>query len=524
MEDLSQGTHYELRVLEDLVRRGHADTESLDLARERLNDPNPNIRNEDLIEEWALSIPDDLTNSLVEAALKHGSIDVFLISPWIIRRNRELCIPLALDGLAGDTDAQESYRARRIIQYSFLEPWAKKEWLRVVNSSQLVRAISKESNEPNLQDISERVRELSEQDLRIMFLCDWFTTAAMMDKVLQAAAALSPSERKETIYHFRGDNEIYRACLSVLPRSLEATLQGFVVADLMIGADLPESPEIGSLLYQAASKWGTWGLSGSREYRNIVALNDYLRQRSVADRVDPILRYARAKDAVARYQTEHETVKAPGKTHSDESRPVSVLSPIEYERKVFVSGWRATLEARYPDRTDHRQLAKRLYAVKRRSGISYNTIVQAFDKYDSPEQAIDALYYEHLKAKDSSKFFFDGAIEDKNQVTTREATTSGTELPELTLKFSSNSPLQFLEHLESDSRTRIEAKIGRLLIGLTGDTKQVRRGLYQAAVDSGPGYRIYFSLTDSVFTIRKIGTKSTQDRDIDQAEVELKGR
>ena len=62
MEDLSQGTHYELRVLEDLVRRGHADTESLDLARERLNDPNPNIRNEDLIEEWALSIPVSYTH------------------------------------------------------------------------------------------------------------------------------------------------------------------------------------------------------------------------------------------------------------------------------------------------------------------------------------------------------------------------------------------------------------------------------------------------------------------------------
>ena len=65
---------------------------------------------------------------------------------------------------------------------------------------------------------------------------------------------------------------------------------------------------------------------------------------------------------------------------------------------------------------------------------------------------------------------------------------------------------------------RIKQRIGRVQIGLFGDTKPVGDGVHELRVDHGPGYRVYFLRHGTVLVILLCGgDKSSQTRDIDRA-------
>ncbi len=44
------------------------------------------------------------------------------------------------------------------------------------------------------------------------------------------------------------------------------------------------------------------------------------------------------------------------------------------------------------------------------------------------------------------------------------------------------------------ARGRIQTRIDRLQLGLSGDVKRLREGIFELRIDYGPGYRIYFTL------------------------------
>lgn len=68
---------------------------------------------------------------------------------------------------------------------------------------------------------------------------------------------------------------------------------------------------------------------------------------------------------------------------------------------------------------------------------------------------------------------------------------------------------------------RINARIGRLSLGLFGDAKILRDGVEELRVDCGPGYRVYYTRKGPVIIVLLVGgDKSTQDADIKKA-VEL---
>jgi putative addiction module killer protein len=74
---------------------------------------------------------------------------------------------------------------------------------------------------------------------------------------------------------------------------------------------------------------------------------------------------------------------------------------------------------------------------------------------------------------------------------------------------------------------RIDARIGRLRLGNFGDVKSVGDGVSELRVDTGPGYRVYFTRKDDkVVILLCAGDKSTQTRDIKLAKAiaaELEG-
>ena len=68
------------------------------------------------------------------------------------------------------------------------------------------------------------------------------------------------------------------------------------------------------------------------------------------------------------------------------------------------------------------------------------------------------------------------------------------------------------------ARARIQTRIDRLQLGLTGDVRPVGEGVSELRINYGPGYRVYFVRRGRELVILLAGgNKRTQDRDIKTA-------
>ena len=71
---------------------------------------------------------------------------------------------------------------------------------------------------------------------------------------------------------------------------------------------------------------------------------------------------------------------------------------------------------------------------------------------------------------------------------------------------------------DRQARARIQTRIDRLQLGLTGDVRSVGEGVSELRIDYGPGYRVYFVQRRKELVILLAGgNKRTQDRDIKTA-------
>jgi putative addiction module killer protein len=67
-------------------------------------------------------------------------------------------------------------------------------------------------------------------------------------------------------------------------------------------------------------------------------------------------------------------------------------------------------------------------------------------------------------------------------------------------------------------RSIINARIRRLSLGNSGDTKSVGQGVSELRIDFGPGYRVYYILQKHELLILLCGgDKSSQQKDIESA-------
>jgi putative addiction module killer protein len=77
----------------------------------------------------------------------------------------------------------------------------------------------------------------------------------------------------------------------------------------------------------------------------------------------------------------------------------------------------------------------------------------------------------------------------------------------------------WLETLDRATRARIQARVLRFETGNLGDHKTVGRGVLEARVMFGPGYRIYFGRDGATLVVLLVGgSKATQARDIRNAQ------
>ncbi|KMJ53778.1 addiction module protein [Vogesella sp. EB] len=76
----------------------------------------------------------------------------------------------------------------------------------------------------------------------------------------------------------------------------------------------------------------------------------------------------------------------------------------------------------------------------------------------------------------------------------------------------------WLMGLDKKTMARIVQRIDRFKLGNLGDHKHTREGVFEARLDFGPGYRLYFLRDGSkIIVLLCGGDKGTQDRDIDRA-------
>ncbi|MDZ4857934.1 MAG: type II toxin-antitoxin system RelE/ParE family toxin [Candidatus Hydrogenedentes bacterium] len=78
---------------------------------------------------------------------------------------------------------------------------------------------------------------------------------------------------------------------------------------------------------------------------------------------------------------------------------------------------------------------------------------------------------------------------------------------------------EWLDNLtDLHARARVQARIERLAGGNPGDVRPVGEGVSELRIDSGPGYRVYFTKQRNTLLILLAGgTKSIQDKDIKSA-------
>jgi putative addiction module killer protein len=71
---------------------------------------------------------------------------------------------------------------------------------------------------------------------------------------------------------------------------------------------------------------------------------------------------------------------------------------------------------------------------------------------------------------------------------------------------------------DAQGRARIDARIRRMSLGNPGDAKALRDGVSELRIDTGPGYRVYFTQRGALVVLLLCGgDKRTQDRDIERA-------
>ena len=77
----------------------------------------------------------------------------------------------------------------------------------------------------------------------------------------------------------------------------------------------------------------------------------------------------------------------------------------------------------------------------------------------------------------------------------------------------------WLSELDRTVRARIQARVLRFELGNLGDHKQVGGGVWEARLDLGPGYRIYFGKSGTELVLLLLGgDKSSQRKDIQRAQ------
>jgi len=78
---------------------------------------------------------------------------------------------------------------------------------------------------------------------------------------------------------------------------------------------------------------------------------------------------------------------------------------------------------------------------------------------------------------------------------------------------------RWLDGLDLKTRARIQARVLRFSTGNLGDHKAVGRGVWEARVMFGPGYRIYFGRDGRALIVLLVGgDKASQVRDIATAQ------
>ena len=76
----------------------------------------------------------------------------------------------------------------------------------------------------------------------------------------------------------------------------------------------------------------------------------------------------------------------------------------------------------------------------------------------------------------------------------------------------------WLSQLDIAAKARVQARVLRFELGNLGDHKSVGDGIWEARLDFGPGYRIYFGKVGRTVILLLVGgDKRTQAKDISRA-------
>ncbi len=81
-----------------------------------------------------------------------------------------------------------------------------------------------------------------------------------------------------------------------------------------------------------------------------------------------------------------------------------------------------------------------------------------------------------------------------------------------------NSIDDWLESLDSTPARKVAREISKMEIGIFSNVKYLRNEIFELKIDTGPGYRVYFTKrAERLIILLHAGDKSSQDKDINKA-------
>lgn len=85
-------------------------------------------------------------------------------------------------------------------------------------------------------------------------------------------------------------------------------------------------------------------------------------------------------------------------------------------------------------------------------------------------------------------------------------------------KNKTNPFTKWFENLDAPIQRTVAIRLDRVSLGNFGDCKQLREGIWELKIHSGPGYRIYFGKEGkALIIILTGGLKKSQKKDIEKA-------
>jgi putative addiction module killer protein len=472
------------------------------------------------------------------------SSPMYLPEPsWLRKLAGKAAIPLALEGLAGDLEAQRRYEQIAPTNFSSLPEWGKERVDFLVNG---LVARAPFSTRFALDDqrwvtlgVGARdtfVKELRDGSYRTRWL-DWFSTfseakalvarfdelqtkdTVLREELSRVIAITNQEELQRELWRLCGLNTtahgpIAQASKLFMRNVVPLMFKIRLIDDILSNHQITLSREGYSTLLSSGAT--AWELFASREIRNLLQAVAFIDEQAVEIQADA---RSKAVEAAMRSKAPFRSVRQSLKLPEPATTPVTKgeAEPVLPAREVAALSARRVIFGQLSElkgEHDCRALARKLAKLYAHGHCTLSEITDGLSKKNDPEDLVEELYL-----KSSHQRLAKEAIDRLSPAPEAAPTSFLKSTADYGITLERCKPFEnWLGSLDKKFAARVEARLYRVAEGNMGDYRHLRENLCELRIHEGPGIRIYLAQSGkNNWSVLLGGVKQTQDDDIARA-------